>query len=164
MSIAELNAELVKRTSGPEALDNMFFLPSWITNETLMVGYEIIVSRMRREAGHVTMNTIQQLLLERIAFNYVVLRSREQAAIGSAEGFADPKVIKEFNTFWLAMTKEFNELLVKFKPSDKEAVMAMVRACVEEILATIPAENSALRNDLIMRFVDTFKREGLIAA
>jgi len=161
-TVEELNAELIRKTAGADALDGLFTLPDFITDTTLRTSYEIIVARMRREAGHITMNTIQQLLMERIAFNYIVLRYRESKPGDAEQGFAHAGVMKDFNTFWLTMTKEFNDLLAKFKPSEKEAVMGLVKAAVEEILATL--DDTEVRNKLAERFVNTFKREGLINA
>jgi hypothetical protein len=163
-TIEELNSELSRRISGVEALDGFFQLPVWVKKPELREGYEAIVARMRRECSHVPMNTVQQLLIERIAFNYIILKYREGAKMGTEAGFASPDAIKDFNTFWLKMTAEFNNLLVKFKPSDKEAVMGQVKDIVVEILATIPREHSDLRNDLVNRFVRTFERAGLVSA
>jgi hypothetical protein len=160
-TLEELSTELTRRTGGVESLDGFFTLPAWVTRRELREGYEAIVSRMRRECMHVPMNTVQQLLIERIAFNYIILKQREAARMGTERGFADPDAIKDFNTFWLKMTAEFNNLLVKFKPSDKEAVMAQVRGAVEEIMATLPPEHHELRNELMYRFVKTFERAGL---
>lgn len=161
-TVAELNAELVRRTAGVEALDNMFTLPDWVRDPNLRTGYEVIVARLRREASHVQMNTVQTLLLERIAFNYIVLRFKERAAIGSDEGFSDPKVIKDFNTFWLAMTKEFNDLLAKYRPIERDAIMGLVRNAVADVMAKV--EDGALRNALIEQFVAVFRQYQLIDA
>lgn len=161
-TVAELNAELIRKTAGADALDKLFTLPELIDDQVLRDSYEVIVARMRREAGHIQMNTIQQLLMERIALNYIVLRYRESKPVGAEQGFTHAGVQKDFNTFWLTMTREFNELLARFRPSDKDAVMGLVKQAVEEILATV--EDGAIRNDLAQRFVNTFKREGLINA
>lgn len=163
-TVEELNAELIRKTAGADALDGLFTLPVLIKDPVLRDSYEVIVARMRREASHIQMNTIQQLLMERIALNYIVLRYRESQPTGDEQGFTHAGVQKDFNTFWLTMTREFNELLARFRPSDKDAVMGMVKQAVEEILATLPAEHSAIRNELAVRFVETFKREGLIKA
>lgn len=160
-SVSELNAELLRKTAPVESLDGLFTLPSFIEDTTLREAYEIIVARMRRECAHIAMNTIQQLLIERIAMNYIVLKYRESRPLGDDEGFTHAGVLKDWNTFWLKMTDEFNALMLKYRKSDADDIMALVKLSVEEILGTIPPEYSALRNDLIKRFVDTFARNGL---
>jgi hypothetical protein len=163
VSVAELNSELIRRTGGEAALDRLFTLPEWIENTTLREAYEVIVARMRRESGRVPMNTIQQLLIERIAFNYIVLRVRETFPLGDDQGFAHAGVVKEFNTFWLSMTREFNDLLVKFRPAEKDAVMALVKQAFEECIAAVDWTGAtAQRNDLVVRLPDTFKRYALL--
>lgn len=161
-TVEELNAELVRKTAGPEALDALFSLPEWVDKQDLRNAYETIVARMRRECAHVPMNTVQQLLVERVAFNYITLRHREHLPLGDPQGFGDARVLRDWNTYWLSCTQEFNGLLVKFKPSDREAIMTMVRGAVAEILATV--EDKGLRNDLVERFVSTFERQGLTTA
>lgn len=158
-TVAELRAELMAKTAGAESLDKAFTLPEWITDADLREIFEVIVVRMRREAEHIPMNTVQQLLIERIAMNYIVMKFREQMPLGDTQGYQHAGVIKDWNTFWLASTREFTDLLVKFKPSDKEAVLSQVQAALSEVLGTI--EDSALRNDLLQRFVKTFERVGL---
>jgi hypothetical protein len=158
-TVAELRAELMLKTAGPESLDKAFTLPDWLENDDLRQVYEVIVARMRREANHIPMNTVQQLLIERIALNYIVLKFRESRPLGDEQGFQHAGVIKEWNTFWLASTKEFTDLLVKFRPTDKEAILAQVRDCMGEVLGTI--EDTEMRNDLVQRFVKTFERVGL---
>lgn len=95
---------------GLDALDTAFSLPENIEDPKLRELYEVLVSRMRKEAEGLAMNTVQQLLIERIAYNYIVMRSREAGDLG---GFNTASVAKEFNSFWLSMTQEFNRLLSK---------------------------------------------------
>jgi hypothetical protein len=159
-SLEEMSAEIARRTSGIDALDSFFELPAWVTDQAMRNGYETVVARMRRECMHVPMNTVQQLLIERIAFNYILLKHKESAPLGTDDGFSSPEAIKDFNTFWLKMTAEFNNLLVKFRPSDKEAIMSQVKGLTEEILATL--DNKSIRNDLIHRFVTSYERAGLV--
>jgi hypothetical protein len=159
-SVAELNAELVRKTAGPDALDSLFTLPDWITNQALREAYEVMVARMRHEAANVSMNTVQQLLMERLAFNYVVLRTREDLPLGDLQGFQDARSQRDFNTFWLSTTKEFNDLLAKNIQPNRDGVLLHVQRIVADVLGTI--DDGALRNELIQRFVETFEREGLV--
>ena len=60
-------------------LDGAFYLPEHIEDTNLRQLYEVLVSRMRREAATLPMNTVQQLLIERIAYNYIVMREKERS-------------------------------------------------------------------------------------
>lgn len=153
-TVAELSAELIRKTAGPEALDMFFTLPEWLDNVELRQGYEVIVARMRRECEHVPLNTIQNLLIERIALNYVVLKHKESYRPGEEGGFDHMTVVKDWNTFWLKTTAEFNDLLVKFKPDDRKAVLGEVKSIIISVLNSV--EDVTLRSDLIGRLARAF--------
>lgn len=89
-------------------LDAAFHLPEHIEDERLRGLYEVLVARMRNEAKDLPMLTLQQLLIERIAYNYICMRDFEQGG-----RFATASAQKDFNTFWLSMTQEFNRMLCK---------------------------------------------------
>jgi hypothetical protein len=146
---------------GPlDALDAAFNLPDEVCDDPgLRQLYEVIVHRMRREAQYLPMNTVQQLLIERIAFNYVVLRMREGQPVGSADGFAHATVQKDYNTFWLSMTREFNSLLERADKGNRDAILAEVR---DLVLATLGGvSDAATRQDLMIKFSEAFQAAGL---
>lgn len=154
-SVAELTAELVQRTSGIEALDMFFTVPDWMNNTELRRGYEVIVARMLREAEHCPMNTVQLLLIERIALNYVALKHLERAPVGDDGGFESTDVLKNWNTYWLKMTAEFNNLLVKFKPDDRKAVLDQVKDTILTVINSL--DDTSVRADLLGKFVRAFE-------
>jgi hypothetical protein len=155
-SLAELNAELIKRTAAVDSLDRLFQLPEWVGDPELRHSYEVIVARLRRETEHLPLNTLQQLRIERIVFNYIVLKFRESQA---ASEFAFAENLKDWNTYWAAITREFDAVLKAWQPKEQDAIMAMVRSAVAEVIATV--EDTGVRNDLVRRFPDTFIRMGL---
>lgn len=112
--------------SPPDDLAEAFRLPEEILNdEALVTLHTNIVARLRREASGMPMNTVQQLLLERIAMNYVVLKSKERTG-----GFSTPAQQKDFNTFWLSMTQEFNKLLMANEDKRREAMLMEIQGIV----------------------------------
>lgn len=143
-----------------EDLDAAFELPDdAVPDPRLRALYEVLVHRMREEAKHLPMNTVQQLLIERIAFNYVVLRSKERGELG---GFAHSTVQKDFNTFWLSMTQEFNRLLGKVEGigvADRKALLKDVQQIVVGTLASI--SDPHLRNDLMEKIAAGFEAKGI---
>lgn len=134
-------------------LDSIFVLPDNIDDENLRLAYEIIVARMRREASHCAMSTVQQLLIERIAYNYVVLRWNE-----ARDSFAHTTAQKEFNSFWLSMTQEFNRTL---RVTDQEYKSALLGQIAEVISETMAVEDQDVVDRIMPRFVAAFKKLGL---
>jgi hypothetical protein len=155
-TVAELNAELIRRTAGVDSLDALFELPDWINDPQLCNAYEIIVARLRREIEHVPLNTVQQLRIERIAFNYITLKFREKNA---ASEFAFAEHLKDWSTYWAAISRDFDAVLKAWKPKEMDAIMAVVKNAVAEVIATV--EDPKVRNDLVLRFPATFERAGL---
>lgn len=110
----------------PDDLAEAFRLPeSVLSDDSLVTLHANIVTRLRREAAGMPMNTVQQLLLERIAMNYVVLKQKERTG-----GFTTPAQQKDFNTFWLSMTQEFNKLLMANEDKRREAMLMEIQSIV----------------------------------
>lgn len=135
-------------------LDAAFELPDVIQDAKLRTLYEVLVARMRREASHLPMNTIQQLLIERIAYNYIVLRSKERGELG---GFAHSTVQKDYNTFWLTMTAEFNRMLGKsdvMNGHDRKALMRDMQAIIVNSVSGLrdPKERAEVLEKLAAEF------------
>lgn len=142
------------------ALDDAFDLPeSVVADVKLRRLYEVLVARLRAEAAHLPMNTIQQLLIERIAFNYIVLRAKERGELG---GFAHSSVQKDYNTFWLDMTREFNRMLGKGEAmgaSDRKALLKDVQQIITSTLAGV--EDPRLRAQLLEQMALKFETVGI---
>jgi hypothetical protein len=139
-------------------LDIAFSLPDNIEDERMRRLYEILVARMRREASHLSANTVQQLLIERIAYNYIVLRVKEAAA-GTANGFAHATAQKEFNTFWLSMTQEFNKQLKGTDADFRSSFMVEIAKVVQSVIAEVP--EGPLRARLRDKLAEAFDERGL---
>lgn len=106
----------------PDGLDDVFTLPQWVEDEGLRGLYDELVARMRAEAAGMPMNTVQTLLIERIAFNYVVMKYKERNQ-GTERGFIRASEQKDFNTWWLSMTVEFNRLLMTNADKLRESLL-----------------------------------------
>jgi hypothetical protein len=145
---------------GLDSLDAAFDLPETVCDDPgLRDLYEVIVQRMRREAQYLPMNTVQQLLIERIASNYIMLRMKERAPVGSSDGFAHASVQKDFNTFWLSMTREFNSLLATANSGNREAILGEVRDLVLSTLGEV--RDPTQRQHLMLSFSQAFEAAGL---
>lgn len=123
-----------RRVDDFAALDTAFTLPDHIEDAKLRELYEVLVIRMRAEAADLPMNTVQQLLIERIAYNYIVMREKERGALG---GFNNTNSQRDFNTFWLSMTQEFNRMLTKAEVMSGQERKALLREVQQLILNTV---------------------------
>lgn len=152
MSAVPADEAAARDPDGPP-LDDLapaFVLPPHLAaNERLAALHATIVGRLRREAAGMPMNTIQNLLLERIAYNYVALKAREDAGVAMR-----PQDQKEMNTFWLAMTKEFNGLLAANQDKMREALLLEVQKVVNGSLSLVtdPVDRQAVRRHLSEQF------------
>ncbi len=137
-------------------LDAAFELPDIVDDPKLRGLYEVLVHRMRTEAKHLPMNTIQQLLIERIAYNYIVLRSKERGELG---GFNSASIQKDFNTFWLSMTQEFNRMLGKTEPMNSGEKKALLREIQQLIVSTVSQTvvDAKTRSDLLVNLATAFE-------
>lgn len=135
-----------------DSLDAAFTLPPEITNDArLQRLYEVIVSRMRRESEGVPMNTIQTLLMERIALNYIVMKAREQGLLNPLSAAMQ----KDHQTWWLAMTAQFNKQLNKATEMEvKEKILREVTNVIVNVLSKVPDPKlkQQLKSDLMAGF------------
>lgn len=136
------------------ALDDAFHLPENIDDARLRGLYEVLVARMRREAADLPMNTVQQLLIERIAYNYIVMRDFEAGG-----RFSTASAQKDFNTFWLSMTQEFNRMLTKAETMSGNERKAMLKQIQTLILTTVDKSVSdpKTRSNLLVNMAAAFE-------
>lgn len=111
--------------------DSLYDLPDTISNPKLRELYEVICARLRAESLGVQMTTIQELLLERIAHNYIVLRQKEAHQL---TGDADDEFLRRQNTFWLQMTREF---LANVRGADKPETRDLILGQVSQAMNSV---------------------------
>jgi hypothetical protein len=138
------------------ALDTAFTLPEHIEDPKLRELYEVLITRMREEAKDLPMNTVQQLLIERIAYNYIVMREKERGALG---GFNSTNAQRDFNTFWLSMTQEFNRMLTKAEVLSGTERKALLREVQQLILHTVnhSVTDPRMRSSLLTSMATAFE-------
>lgn len=135
-----------------DSLDDAFVLPASVAENTRLLRlYEVIVSRMRAESEGVPMNTIQTLLMERIAYNYIVMKAREQGILDQLSAAQQ----KDLQTWWLAMTAQFNKQLNKATEQEyKEKILREVTNVIVAVLSKVPDPKlkAQLKQDLMAGF------------
>ena len=141
-------------------LDTAFELPETVTGPMRTL-YESLVARMRRESDGIPMSTVQLLLIERIAYNYVVLKTREQHPLRHAQGFRNALEQQQWNAFWLSLTSEFNRQLKTYSGEDRDlTVRQLVELFTQALKAEIPSE--VTRRAIANRLFDSMTEVGLI--
>jgi len=132
-------------------LDRLFTLPDEEVvplGDDLREAYEVIVARMRNEARGIPMTTVQQLLIERIAYNYVIMRHHERL-----NEFRTTTAQKEFNNFWLSMTHEFNTLVKVTDSEYREQLLQHVgKVITEALVQDFPEAAEPIRQRLSEEF------------
>lgn len=143
---------------GEDSLDGAFELPTFVTeNPRLHQLHGAIVRRLRKEAEGLPMDTIQTLLLERIAFNYIVMKAREMGFLDMGNARAQ----KDFQTFWLAMTNQFSKNLQKATAAeDRERTLREVRDIVINTL-TSAVDDKETKDKLLGDFSRAFAAAGI---
>lgn len=133
-----------------DGLATAFELPESISEDaTLLSLHTEIVMRLRREASGLPMKTVQNLLIERIAYFYVAMKQKEREGISLREQ-------KEILAFWLSMTQEFNRLLEKNTDKLLDEMIMKVQDILKEalpIVSDVP-ERQKLRRELSERFAE----------
>ena len=158
-----INTGMSSRTPQPplDDLDAAFELSDTVTDEKLRGLYEVLVSKMRNEAKSLPMTTVQTLLIERIATNYVMLKAREKGANG---GFTSASAQQQYNNFWLSMTQEFNRMLGKspepLNGNDRKAFLREIQQIIVKTI-TSTASDPRVRSQLLENMATAFENAGL---
>lgn len=142
-----------------DELDIAFQLPTNITDPDLRALYDVLVRRMRKEVAHLPMQTVQLLLIERIAYNYIIMRHKEAAESVAEGAFTHATQQKEFNMFWLAMTQELNKQMRTTDAEFKAQVMKTMASAVVGVLRDI--DDPVLQAKLRIKIADELERTGL---
>ena len=111
--------------------------------------YNEMVDRLRREAEGIQMNTLQQLLIERIASVYVTIRDLEDNDTWRSAAHR-----KDMYAHWLDLTKEFNKLLQTNQDQLREGLLKQVFQVISDVVERVPDEK--IKQDLRRWFATGF--------
>lgn len=140
-------------------LDAAFHLPEQVASDSLRELFEVLVGRLRAESDQVPMSTAQILRGERMVTEYVLIKHRETLSYGLPGAYQHAGQEKDSNLAWRAIAKDWDDILQRTKPGDRQSVLGEVKAAIVEVLGTI--EDGGQRNELTSRFVATFDRLGI---
>lgn len=114
-----------------------------------------ILASLRKDAEGLPMTTSQDLLMERMATTYALMRKRE----------ADPNVtmnvsdIRANNQQWLAMTSEFNKQITVGEDKRRSTMIENILQVINNVLTMM--EDDSEREKARKRLAEGFKNAGL---
>lgn len=136
-----------------DALADVLEVPAHIVGSKWEPIFVEILSRMQREASGLSLGTVQVLLMERIARFYVDMRYREEN--GQIQ-LLSIKEQKEFNSFWLSMTAEFNKQLLNSQEKLRDALILEMQGILMNRLPMVTDELE--RKNLRKALAEDFSR------
>lgn len=142
---------------GPPAdgLDRAFRLPERIADdESLSELYDEIVKRLRTEALGIPMTTMQQLLIERLATKYVLIRYNESINWAGMSATAE----KDMNAQWADLLKEWNRLLASGQEKMRDALLSQVSIIAQDAVKLVTDKDT--RQALRRHFSEHFSNLG----
>lgn len=146
-------------------LEWAFACPEGVTDDEIRHGYENLRLRLELELAQHPITTTAAIRAERILSYYCRLKQAEKMPYGDAEdcGFSSPAEEQQVNAFLKALLKDWDDVIIRSKPSGQEAALAVERKFkgifVEIIQATEMPEG--VRNELAERFTRTVVAAGL---
>lgn len=130
-----------------DPLARAFQLPDYISaDEELLALYDHMVAQLRLEASGLPMNTLQMLLIERIASFYIHVKWKES----EAGRFTTPNQQKEYNVYLLNLMQEFQRVLAAGDDKLRSALLIEVQKIVLDAvnLVTDDEQRIAVRREL----------------
>lgn len=141
-------------------LDWAFTCPASVKDQDLRDGYEVLTARFRGEGEHLPLNTAWQLLIERAVTACVKVKQAERKLYGAPGGFANAGQEKDYNSYYVSLLHEVNDVLRKHHPqADRQFVLGQVREVILSVMSGIP--DKEVRDDLARRFAVAFEQMGL---
>lgn len=115
--------------------------------------YNTMVGNLQLEAMAVgrPLSVYEQILMERVAFNYCFVRYGERSG-----DFGKQTTHQQAQKFWLEVSKEFEE---RVKGTESESLARIVKGSFGRALIEIP--DKALREQVSVRFSDGLRDAGM---
>lgn len=132
-----------------DALEAAFELPEDLPKKYHDLHTEIL-TRLRNEARTVSMNMVQTLIMERIAYFFVIMKFKESTSeIGLKEQ-------KETLEFWLKTSVEFNRMLQASEAKSRTTYLVEIQNILRHSLKKV--SDPETRRALAMEWNEEFAR------
>lgn len=138
-------------------LDWAFKLPAEITDDEISAGYEAMRLRLQMEIEHMPITTTAAVRAERILHFYVLLKQAE------LDASMEPSDAKEVNAFLARLLKDWDDTIIRSKPTGQEAALKVEKQFKKIFVDVIGAVDmpAAIRNELVERLQHTVVMAGL---
>lgn len=123
-----------------ELPDNMWELPSIVTDSALRDLHSILVRGLRRDAAHLPTGTLQAMQLERIAYYYIFIRWRDMK-----NSWLNDRDRSATYKLWRDLSADFCSVAYgnKISPEALHGIVATHTAkVVAHVLRTLPSDQS----------------------
>jgi len=133
---------------------SIFHVPEEVSGDERLSGiYNEIVQNLRREVEGIPMTTVQNLLIERIATLYVIIKRRDETDTWL------PRQQKEYNAQFLAAGAEFNKLLQNNQEQQRLATVGKIQGALLAAINRLPDPEA--RRAMKEFIADEFVKAGL---
>lgn len=132
-----------------DVFSSAFELPDAISDQILRDLHTHMVEDLRQQVSGLPMNTLQQILIERLASVYIQIKWRE-----NTNGWVGVNQQKEMNAYFLSLEQEFRKILIESDAMVKTVLVANIQNIVSETLklVTNDEERRAVRRELAEKF------------
>lgn len=113
------------------------------------------LAAMRRDAEGLPMTSSQEMLMERIATFYAILRRRES----DGEERMSASEMRQSYQLWQSMTAEFNKQITIGEDKRRETMLRKILSIIENTVRSI--EDPRVREDTRKRFAASFDEADL---
>lgn len=113
------------------------------------------LASMRRDAEGLPMTSSQEMLMERIATFYAILRKRES----DVEERMSASEMRQSYQLWQSMTAEFNKQITIGEDKRRETMLKKILNIIENTVRSI--EDPRVREDTRKRFAASFQEADL---
>lgn len=134
-----------------------FALPAGVRDDPELVAlHRQIIQQLQAESMGIPMHTVQELLLERIATEYILIKWRERSEgwVGLGVGAED-----KAKTHWKNLVSEWNRVLERGQETLRNALVAEVTKISMRVLEII--EDDETRKAVRLRLTEDFAAIGL---
>lgn len=135
-----------------DELDGLFALPDSFDDAELRRAYEVLVVKLRRElqaALAKSPTTLQLLVCERTALNYILIKKKDKVGVGPLHGWRHMTEVKEFNAFWMGLAETLNKMMIAGQADYRDSLLAQVGSAVNGVLKELvpdDQERAAMRS------------------
>jgi hypothetical protein len=144
-------------------LDWLFECPEEITDPDLRAGWETLRLKLQMELENMPVTTTALVRAERLLHWFLRCKQCETVGYGEQGGYSSPGQEKDVNAFVAQLLKDWDDVIIRSKPTGHEAVLTVERKFKQIFVEVVSAVEMPgdVRNELAERFSRTVVSAGL---